>query len=80
MLGIREEGLVIMAWSIVVLVFQDWVIHIDAAIRRLVSGALYRPPNPDAERHRLVLVARVLLGVGGVAFVGGAVLRGIGAA
>ena len=75
MLGIREDGLVIMAWAIGVLVFQDWVIHLDGAIRRIVSGEFYRPPDYEADRRRLTLTARVLLGVGCLAFVAGAFLQ-----
>jgi hypothetical protein len=75
MLGIREDGLVIMAWAIGVLLFQDWVIHLDAAVRRIVSGQTYRPADEETERRRLLVTARILLVVGGVAFVVGAFIK-----
>jgi len=76
MLGLAGDGLVVMTWAVLVLVFQDWVIRLDSAIRRLASGHMHRPPDAETERHRLVVTARVLLFVGAAAFVAGAFTGG----
>jgi len=75
MFGIEELGLVVVIWGISAIFFRDWVVKFDLAMRERATGD-YFPENVVEEQRRLLeRTARIMLALGLVVFLAGAVLR-----
>jgi len=80
MLGIEEIGLVVVVWGVSAMVFRDWVVKFDLAMRERVTGDFFTEKVIEEQRRLLDRTARMVLAAGLVVFFVGVALRFAGMA
>ena len=80
MLGIEEIGLVVVVWAVSAIIFRDWVVSFDLAMRERATGDRSADHVVDEQRRLLDRTARVMLALGLLVFLAGAGLRFAGMA
>lgn len=75
MLGLEELGLVVVVWGVSAMVFRDWVVKFDLAMRERVTGDYFPDQVIQEQRRLLDRTARLVLAVGLAVFLVGAGLR-----
>jgi len=64
MLGIEEIGLVVVVWGVSAMVFRDWVVKFDLAMRERVTGDCFTEKVIEEQRRLLDRTARMVLARG----------------
>ena len=75
MFGIEELGLVVVVWGVSAIVFRDWVVKFDLAMRERATGDHFPEQVIEEQRQLLERTARIMLALGLVVFLAGALLR-----
>jgi hypothetical protein len=75
MMGIEEIGLVVVVWGVSAIIFRDWVVKFDLAMRERVTGDFFTEEHIDEQRRLLDRTARIVLVLGLLVFLAGAALR-----
>jgi hypothetical protein len=74
-LGIEELGLVVVIWGVTSLLFRDWVVKFDLALRERVTGDYFNEAAIEEQRRLLEKTGRLVLAAGLVLFAVGAWLH-----
>ena len=74
-LGIEELGLVIVIWGVTSLVFRDWVVRLDLAIKERVTGDYFTEQAIQEQRDLLEKTGRLVLALGLLTFAAGVALH-----
>jgi len=75
MLGIEEIGLVVVVWGVSAIIFRDWVVRFDLAMRERVTGEVTTDAVVDQQRDLLERTARGMLAAGLMVFAIGAAMH-----
>lgn len=75
MLGIEELGFAVVVWGVSSLLFRDWVVKFDLALRERVTGDYFGEAAIEEQRRLLEKTARIVLASGLVVFAAGVVMR-----
>lgn len=75
MLGIEEIGLVTVVWGVSALIFRDWVVRFDLALRERATGDYITDQVVEEQRALLDRTARIMLGIGLAVFALGVALH-----
>ncbi|HEY8739175.1 MAG TPA: hypothetical protein VIN56_01100 [Candidatus Dormibacteraeota bacterium] len=71
MLGIEEIGFVVVTWGVTSLIFRDWVVRFDLAMRARITGDSYSDEVVAEQQQLLERTGRIVLAVGLVVFAAG---------
>jgi hypothetical protein len=71
MLGFEELGLIIVIWGVASLLFRDWVVRLDLALKERVTGDYFTEEAIEEQRNLLEKTGRVVLALGLVTFAAG---------
>ena len=74
-LGIEEIGFVVVVWGVTALLFRDWVVKFDLALRERLTGDYFNQQAVDEQRTLLERTGRVVLAAGILDFALGVGLR-----
>ena len=72
-LGIEEIGFVVVVWGVAALLFRDWVVRFDLAMRERLTGDYFSEQAVNEQRTLLERTGRVVLASGLLIFA-----RGVG--
>ncbi|MEA2683510.1 MAG: hypothetical protein QOK05_1838 [Chloroflexota bacterium] len=75
MLGIEEMGFVTVVWGVTSLLFRDWVVKFDLALRERLTGDYFNEQAIEEQRALLEKTGRIVLAAGVVVFAIGVVLH-----
>ena len=63
-LGIEEIGFVVVVWGVTALLFRDWVVKFDLALRERLTGDYFNEQAVEEQRTLLERTGRVVLAAG----------------
>ncbi|MFN2464755.1 MAG: hypothetical protein ABR598_00640 [Candidatus Dormibacteria bacterium] len=75
MLGIEELGFVVVVWGVTSLLFRDWVVKFDLALRERVTGDFFTESAIEEQRVLLEKTGRLVLAAGLVVFAAGVAMH-----
>jgi hypothetical protein len=79
-LHVLDIGLITVVWGISAIIFRDWVVRFDLAMRERITGDYFTDQVIDEQRRLLDRTARIVLGAGLLVFALGAGLHFAGLA